>query len=397
MKSSSSSRKKILFVGHQASRTGAPLVLWHFLKWLKNNSEIEFEILLRDGGDVLADFQALAPTSVLQRGLISNGEIAFLPRLRRKYDLNPPLAQQLKELYPREKFPLVYSNTVTNGEYVSIFSRLGHRTLCHAHEMRFSIETLGGPPAVKAAGVTDGFIAVSEIVGRDLRETLRVPAEKITVIHPFGQPFGLSREAQALARKKIRAQLGIAESDIVVGMCGVAHWRKGCDIFLLVAKAVPLLRPSKRHVFLWIGVEEDSHVHQQMLHDRSLLGLEQSLRLVTSVPNPHDYLSALDVFTLTSREDAFPMVALEAAALGIPLVCFAGSGGTEELVGSDGGHVVPYLDIDAMAKAVVALSEDPARRRHIGEILRARDTALFTPETQCPKLLAVIEKHWHKS
>jgi glycosyltransferase involved in cell wall biosynthesis len=242
--------------------------------------------------------------------------------------------------------------------------------------------------------VTDGFIAVSEAVGRDLREMLHVPAEKITVIHPFGQPFGLSREAQALARKKIRTELGISDSDIVVGMCGAGHWRKGSDIFPLVAKAVPLLRPAKRHIFLWIGVDEDSPEHRQMVHDRSHLRLEQSLKLITSVSNPHDYLSALDVFTLTSREDAFPMVSLEAAALGIPVICFAGSGGTQDLVGSDGGHVVPYLDIDAMAKAVIALSDDPARRRHIGEILRARAAAHFTLETQCPKLLAVIEKHW---
>jgi hypothetical protein len=48
--------------------------------------------------------------------------------------------------------------------------------------MRFGIEMFGGPPAVQAAQVTDDFIAVSESVGRDLRQTLHVPAEKITVI-----------------------------------------------------------------------------------------------------------------------------------------------------------------------------------------------------------------------
>lgn len=389
----SSSDTKVLFIGHEATRTGAPLLLLHFLRWLKRNSNLEFEILLRQDGELLEDFQELAHTCVQHRGLISNGKVTFVRRLRRKYDLNPSLEQQLKVLYPVAKFPLIYSNTITNGEFVSAFAKLGHRTLCHALEMRFNIETIGGPHATRAARVTDGFIAASEAVGRDLQEALHVPPEKITLVHPFGQPSGLTPEMEAKARKKIRVGLGIHDSDIVVGMCGYTHWRKGHDIFLLLAKAVSQLRPAKRHIFLWIGVDEDSPEYRQMHHDRSLLGLKKIVRLIPAVPNPHDYLSALDIFTLTSREDAFPMVTMEAAALGIPVLCFAGSGGTQELVGTDSGQVVRYLDIDAMAKGVVALSDDDIRRRQIGQTLRTRAEAHFTVETQAPKLLAVIEKY----
>lgn len=388
-----SSGKKVLFIGHEATRTGAPLVLLHFLRWLRSNSNLDFEILLRQGGELLGDFQQVAPTCVQHRGLISNGHVGFVPRLRRKYDLNPSIEQQLKERYPVATFPLVYSNTVTNGEFVGLFSQLGHRTLCHAHEMRFNIDTLGGPHAARAARVTDGFIAASAAVGRDLQEALHVAGEKITVVHPFGQPSGLTPETGAQTRKKIRVGLGIHDSDIVVGMCGYANWRKGHDLFLLLAKAVSQLRPARRHIFLWIGVDEDSPEYHQMSHDRALLGLKNTVRLIPAVSNPHDYLSALDVFTLTSREDAFPMVTLEAAALGVPVVCFAGSGGTQELVGTESGHVVPYLDINAMAAAVVALSDDPALREHIGQTLRARAHVEFTVETQAPKLLAVIERH----
>ncbi|MEO6874065.1 MAG: glycosyltransferase family 4 protein [Opitutaceae bacterium] len=387
----SGSQPRVLFIGHEASRTGAPFVLLHFLSWLRQNSKIEFEILLRQGGELMGEFEKLAPTRVQHRGLIANEPVRFLPRLRRKYGLNPPIARQLQRLYPRDRFPLIYSNTVANGEFVSLFSQLGHRTLCHAHEMRFNIEKVGGKPAIEAARVTNGFIAVSAAVSRDLQESLHVPADKITIIHPFGQPSDLTRETQAVARKQIRRELDLNDTDIVVGMCGGALWLKGCDVFLLLAKTVAQLRPARRHIFLWIGVEPTSEEYRRMAHDRSHLGLETTVRLIPRVSNPHQYLSALDVFTLTSREDSFSLVSLEAATLGVPVVCFAGSGGAPELIGLEGGRVVPYLDIDAMAKAILALSDDDNQRGRIGEILRARAQA-FTLETQGPKLLAALER-----
>ncbi len=103
--------------------------------------------------------------------------------------MNHPVPEQLRRLYPREDFPLVYSNTVTNGELLSSFARLGHRTLCHVHEMRFGIEMFGGPPAAQAAPVTDDFIAVSESVGRDLRKFSTCPRGKSPSSKPFRPAF----------------------------------------------------------------------------------------------------------------------------------------------------------------------------------------------------------------
>ena len=58
-----------------------------------------------------------------------------------------------------------------------------------------------------------------------------------------------------------------------------------------------------------------------------------------------DYFSIFDVFALMFREDPFPLVCLEAALLEKPNLCFARAGGASELVESDSGFVVPYLDL----------------------------------------------------
>jgi glycosyltransferase involved in cell wall biosynthesis len=390
-------KKQVLFIGHYAGRTGAPFVLLHFLRWLREHSEIDFEVLLRHGGELLGDFEAIAPTRVLNRGLIVNGEQSLIVRARRKFGLLPSIAEQIAQYYPRERFPLVYANTVTNGELLSIFSQLGHRTICHAHEMEHVIKIQGGDAAKCAAATTDHFIAASRAVGHDLQRTLQIPAEKISVVHEFGRPTSLSKESQEAARNKIRAELGIGISDMVVGMCGTAGWRKGSDLFALIAKAVLAIHPQQRYVFLWVGVESNSQEYWQMVHDAARLGLNESIKLVAPVPNAEDYLSAMDMLTLTSREDPFPIVMLEAAALGVPVLCFAGTGGGPEFVGSESGAVVPYLDINAMAKAVVSIATNAEWREHLVNTARARVSSEFSLAVQAPKLRDLVIQHLAES
>jgi glycosyltransferase involved in cell wall biosynthesis len=81
---------------------------------------------------------------------------------------------------------------------------------------------------------------------------------------------------------------------------------------------------------------------------------------------PADYMAAADVFVLTSREDPYPLVCLEAAALEKPIVCFEGGGGTPEFVEADCGFVVPYLDIIGMADRVISLLDSPDCRDNLG-------------------------------
>ena len=53
--------KKILFVTHEAARTGSPLNLLRFLRWLRKNTAQEFEVLVAKDGPLVADFAKLGP------------------------------------------------------------------------------------------------------------------------------------------------------------------------------------------------------------------------------------------------------------------------------------------------------------------------------------------------
>ena len=96
-------------------------------------------------------------------------------------------------------------------------------------------------------------------------------------------------------------------------------------------------------------------------------GLAAHVTFLGPKPNPRDWFRAGDVFLLPSREDPFPLVCLEAAEAGMPVVCFAEAGGMPDFVEDDAGFVVPYLDVEAMAEAV-----DPELYRNRAEELTSK-------------------------
>ena len=115
---------KVLFISHDALRTGAPLLLSNFLYWFKNNCDIPFRILLKKGGELESEFKALAPVSLFHEkrpnwhGWYRRG--ALVPGLN-------ALANQIhfnklrRELF-QDNIGLVYSNTITNGEVLEFLS-----------------------------------------------------------------------------------------------------------------------------------------------------------------------------------------------------------------------------------------------------------------------------------
>jgi hypothetical protein len=95
---------------------------------------------------------------------------------------------------------------------------------------------------------------------------------------------------------------------------------------------------------------------------------------------------------LLSTEDPYPLVVLEAAALGKPIVCFAGSGGAPEFVENDCGFVVPYLDLEAVAERIAELIEAPELRKRMGTAARMKVQSRHDVNIAAPQILNFIER-----
>lgn len=113
---------------------------------------------------------------------------------------------------------------------------------------------------------------------------------------------------------------------------------------------------------------------------RKYLDRHRPSGVVANGPVPQEQLpelyAAADVACLASVEEGLALVLLQAAASGLPIVCTTNTGGSD-VVGSDGGIVVPPADPNALAEAFTLLHQDGELRSCMGRAARSRSEAEF--------------------
>jgi glycosyltransferase involved in cell wall biosynthesis len=371
--------KRLLFIGHEATRTGAPLLMLHFLQWLRQRTGVELDVLLLRGGELEPDYRAVATVQVLpdpaqhrRRGLKRKAEkLGLLAPL-------PPIA--LPRAFERH-YDAVVGNTVPALDALAVFGRKGAKTVAWLHELDYAVAEYSRERFLAATQHVGRFIVVAHAVADMLaRFGLR---QRTDVIHGF---TGMDAAgADAGDRANVRARLCIPTDAFVVGGCGTIEWRKGVDIFLQLSRR---MAADQNVRFLWVG---GGSVHalseeRRVRHEFERMDLGERVLFAGAQRRPRPFFAAMDVFALTSREDPFPLVCLEAAALGKPIVCFDKAGGMPEFVRNEAGAVVPYGDIDAFVERLVYYRHHPHKVVEAGNRARARLEAEFSMEQGCRRM-----------
>jgi glycosyltransferase involved in cell wall biosynthesis len=391
---SAAGKTRILFVGHEASRTGAPIALLHLVRWLKVHASIDASFLLWRGGPIVNEFAELFPTEVLT-------ESRWLPHSRKRRILRRLGLNKLGHLI-HEKYvlrnqvlrpDLIYCNSLASEPAMEVATKLGGRVLLHMHELEFSFRAGVGPKAsARALAATDRFIACAQAVADNLVQAHGIPADRIDVVHGF-IPFCDGGDGSTSNKPGwLREQLGLAPGTFLVGGSGQGGWRKGADLFVQLAAVLQKSHPDLSVHFVWLGGDVDSSDTHQFRHDIELSGMTRRITHIVTQPDPKRYFRELDLFVLPSREDPYPLVCLEAAACGVPIVCFDRAGGMPEFVEGDSGIIVPYLDVCAMANAVVELLGDDVRRQRLGGAAKTKVRARHDISMAGPKVLAAIHR-----
>lgn len=358
----------ILFVSHEASRTGAPILLIEVAKLIKRELGLRCLFLLRTGGALEDEFRAVGPTLVLGQSNVIDTETM--------------------RTLSKQNIGLVYSNTATNGLVQRGLKFLQRPILCHMHELGYSVERHFGAENLRAVlATTDLFLAGSGAVARYLLEERNVPPQRVTVAYPFVKVADNRARATSLRAPRLPTD------GIVVGACGTIGWRKGTDLFVQLAQQI-LRRSNQKIYFVWVGGPIGTSEFAQLEHDAVQMGIRDRIIFTGAVDDHIPYFAQFDIFVLTSREDPFPLVALDAASLGMPVLCFDKSGGTPELVEADAGVIIPYMDIDGMADTVLELSTDTARRRKLGEAAAAKVQAGYDVDASGRSIAQMVNAHF---
>jgi glycosyltransferase involved in cell wall biosynthesis len=214
---------------------------------------------------------------------------------------------------------------------------------------------------------------VSEQVNRLLADKFQVPSERLFLLPPIAELSKMKGAKTGL----VKEQLGIPAGAKVVLGCGMAEWRKGTDIFIRVARQVIRYLPDVH--FVWLGVG-DNVFSAELQAEKE--GWDESGRLHL-VPNKMDskpYFEAMDVFFLSSREDPFPLVMLEAAFQGKPIVGFKGSGGVNDFLKEFPDLLVGYLEEEEAKESIINwLKKDTEVLNTLGEKLN-NSAMNYSPE-----------------
>jgi glycosyltransferase involved in cell wall biosynthesis len=142
---------------------------------------------------------------------------------------------------------------------------------------------------------------------------------------------------------------------------------------LLIEAFAQVRSDAPLNLLLVGGGELENAVREQV----SALGLQERVRFLGVRADVADILRASDVFVLSSRVEGNPLSVLEAMAAGLPVVSTA-VGGVPELVREgETGLLVPSEDAGALARALQALMDNPARRQAMGAAARQHAVAHF--------------------
>jgi glycosyltransferase involved in cell wall biosynthesis len=383
------STRGVSFIIPLGERNGATTALLYFLRWFKANGRRPFSILVAEDGELISEYRKLADTRTADRshwcpgGLRAQGLGALgLGRWAQRAE-----RADLRRFAGRCLPGLIYVNSVTS-EGARLVERLELRipVLIHVHSLEFSLQKEAGSEPPRVLSQAKQFIACSDAVRENLIRRHGVMPDRIETVH---EAIPVEEVHSKRTRAEILQELGLPDDALLVAACGTLYWRKGADLFVQLARGV--CRQCSNAYFVWIGPAHPQEV-ARFRHDLRLLGLEQRVRLTGPVRGTADYLAATDVFVLTSREDSFPLVCLEAAALGKPIVCFAEAGGMPEFVEHDCGFVVPYLDVVAMSDGVICLLDSLECRLKMGEAARRKVMQRHDISVAAPRIMDIIER-----
>jgi glycosyltransferase involved in cell wall biosynthesis len=263
----------------------------------------------------------------------------------------------------------------------------------HVHELDVALRMMPRRAQHLLRKAPDGWIAAAEPVRRTLVSEFALPEDRVLRCDEFIATSELAE--RTISRRDVEAcrrELQLpADSAVVLGV-GVLSWRKGPDLFIQLATEVR--RRSRRPIrFVWLGGSHTGIEWERIRCDRDRSGAD-NVHFVAEREDPAPWFAAADVFVLTSREDPLPLVGLESAALGLPIVTYRNGGLPDmlEAAGPDAAAgVVDHLDVATMAERVIDLVQADGRRQASIDQARAQVLAHHDVAVAAPRLVASLE------
>lgn len=320
-------KKKILLIGHNCDKQGAAVLLEYIAKECVKQGW-QTEILIRNPGEMLSRYSQVCKTTCF----LGKKDFTRIIRYKRK-----------------KGFKNAICNTVVNGDLVDILKTNGYKVEVLIHELPKAIKQLKCEKrAIEIAKKSDRVVFPSSFVYEKFKKFAKVDN---VLIKPQGlylsQECDYNKQGQNI---KINDELEIKGRKLIINVA-TGELRKGFDIFLQVAKD---FKDKKEYLFVWIG-SVNKEIYAKVIGNIQL----DNLILYGYVDNVNkliQFYKNAEILLLTSREEPFGSIVLEAFNEGTPVIGFNNAGGfVDTVIPGKTGELVEYENINELEEALLEL------------------------------------------
>lgn len=339
-------KETVIFVSHESSATGAPILGYNIADKLVERFNI-IHIVIRES-DIHESF--LENCDMMLCGIQDNpytDAYVFLKVVLKNRDIK-----------------CIVCNSAVTSQVLSAADTLNIPSLLLIHEFNDYVKPAG--TVMGTVFQADNIIVPATIIQDSVQEELTEYANNTIVpksmhIIPQGklpyipEGYGENDSVEQLCKKlKIDTP---DDAKIVVGS-GWVQMRKGVDLFVATAKQIKK-KYKGNCKFVWVGggyePEKDMAYSVWLRRELKFSGLDDDFIFLEHQKSLDTIFSISDVFCLTSRMDPFPNVVIDALDADLHIACFDNATGSSEFLDNNNANctVVEYLDTYALADGII--------------------------------------------
>ncbi len=149
-----------------------------------------------------------------------------------------------------------------------------------------------------------------------------------------------------------------------IGILARLSQEKNVELFIKVAHA---LRDSPHFIFHIAGDGPEKNKLQKMICD---MDLAHKVKMHGEISDPERFIHQMDLLLLTSLREVFPMVVLEAMAVGTPLISIDTGGIKEAVIHNKTGLLAEDYSVREFVEKINSLAESQTLRTELAAIAR---------------------------
>lgn len=333
-------KNRALFISHFDEKSGAPKALYNILKFILTNYELQVDVLVCQPKKI-GFFENLAnEPNIKTKPLITYDNsykkskfllINKLENFIRRLSASVKLKKTIKNY--NKKYDFIFFNSVSYNYFETELNKIVIPKFLYLHEGSiFLDETLNGDYSF-FKNFNHIFVPSLQVKKNLIKQNLDKYC--ITVLQLFLDENELISNANRIELKK----------DFVVGNLAVFRPNKAMEYFLATVKLYKELYPTDNIIFKWKGVKFENSMTKVTRYEIENANLQNTVFLEEYSENASEFFQTIDVLLVTSKQETFSFVVLEAANNSKPSIVFDDVVGASDFVKEYGGIVVDYLSI----------------------------------------------------